>query len=34
MAGTMLAFGVITALLARERHGIGQEVDVSLLGAG
>jgi crotonobetainyl-CoA:carnitine CoA-transferase CaiB-like acyl-CoA transferase len=33
MAGTMLAFGIITALLARERHGIGQEVDVSLLGA-
>ena len=33
MAGTMLAFGIITALLARERFGIGQEVDVSLLGA-
>jgi len=33
MAGTMLAFGIITALLARERYGIGQEVDVSLLGA-
>lgn len=33
MAGTMLAFGIITALLARERHGMGQEVDVSLLGA-
>jgi crotonobetainyl-CoA:carnitine CoA-transferase CaiB-like acyl-CoA transferase len=33
MAGTMLAFGLITALLARERFGIGQEVDASLLGA-
>ncbi|HEY8514566.1 MAG TPA: CoA transferase [Candidatus Binatia bacterium] len=33
MAGTMLAFGIVTALLARERFGIGQEVDVSLLGA-
>jgi crotonobetainyl-CoA:carnitine CoA-transferase CaiB-like acyl-CoA transferase len=33
MAATMLAFGIITALLARERFGIAQEVDVSLLGA-
>jgi crotonobetainyl-CoA:carnitine CoA-transferase CaiB-like acyl-CoA transferase len=33
MAGTMLAFGVMTALLVRERFGVGQEVDVSLLGA-
>jgi crotonobetainyl-CoA:carnitine CoA-transferase CaiB-like acyl-CoA transferase len=33
IAGTMLAFGVMTALLARERFGAGQEVDVSLLGA-
>lgn len=33
MAGTMLAFGVVTALLDRERTGVGQEVDVSLLGA-
>lgn len=33
IAGTMLAFGVMTALLARERFGVGQEVDVSLLGA-
>jgi crotonobetainyl-CoA:carnitine CoA-transferase CaiB-like acyl-CoA transferase len=33
MAGTMLAFGVMTALLHRERTGEGQEVDVSLLGA-
>lgn len=33
MAGTMLAFGVLAALVARERFGVGQEVDVSLLGA-
>jgi crotonobetainyl-CoA:carnitine CoA-transferase CaiB-like acyl-CoA transferase len=33
MAGTMLAFGVMTALLHRERTGEGQEVDASLLGA-
>jgi len=29
----MVAFGVITALLARERYGIGQEIDVSHLGS-
>ena len=29
----MLAFGVVTALLARERLGISQEVNASLLGA-
>lgn len=33
MAGTMLAFGILAALLTRERSGVGQEVDVSLLGA-
>jgi len=33
MAGTMLAFGVLTALLHRERTGEAQTVDVSLLGA-
>jgi crotonobetainyl-CoA:carnitine CoA-transferase CaiB-like acyl-CoA transferase len=33
MGGTMLAMGVLTALLTRERFGVGQEVDVSLLGA-
>jgi crotonobetainyl-CoA:carnitine CoA-transferase CaiB-like acyl-CoA transferase len=33
MAGTVLALGVMTALLVRERFGIGQEVDTSLLGA-
>jgi crotonobetainyl-CoA:carnitine CoA-transferase CaiB-like acyl-CoA transferase len=31
--GILLAFGVISALLNRERTGEGQEVDVSLLGA-
>jgi len=33
IAGTMLSYGVMTALLHRERHGEGQEVDVSLLSA-
>ncbi len=33
MAGSMLAFGIMTALLHRERTGEGQVIDVSLLGA-
>jgi len=33
MGGTMLAFGVMTALVHREREGVGQEIEVSLLGA-
>lgn len=33
MGAIMLASGVITALLVRERHGIGQEVDTSHLGS-
>jgi CoA:oxalate CoA-transferase len=33
MGAIMLAYGVIAALLARERHGIGQEVDASHLGS-
>jgi crotonobetainyl-CoA:carnitine CoA-transferase CaiB-like acyl-CoA transferase len=33
MGGIMLAFGVVTALLARERYGVGQEVDASHLGS-
>ncbi|HZR82319.1 MAG TPA: CoA transferase [Candidatus Binatia bacterium] len=33
MGGTILAFAVMTALLVRERTGVGQEVDASLLGA-
>lgn len=32
LGATMCAFGVVSALLARERLGIGQEVDASLLG--
>lgn len=31
-AGTMLAFGLLAALLARDRQGIGQKVEVSLYG--
>ena len=32
--GSMVfAYGIMTALLARERHGVGQRVDVSQLGA-
>ncbi|MFA4836274.1 MAG: CoA transferase, partial [Dehalococcoidia bacterium] len=31
-AGMLLAYGIMIALFARERTGIGQEVDVSLLG--
>ncbi|MDP6605651.1 MAG: CoA transferase [Dehalococcoidia bacterium] len=32
--GSMVfAFGVMTAIVARERHGVGQKVDVSQLGA-
>lgn len=30
----MTAYGILAALLARERQGIGQKVDVSLLGSG
>jgi formyl-CoA transferase len=33
MGAIMLAYGVLAALLARERLGIGQEVDVSHLGS-
>ncbi|MFC1993171.1 CaiB/BaiF CoA transferase family protein [Chloroflexota bacterium] len=33
MGGIMLAFAVVLALLARERLGIGQEVDASQLGS-
>lgn len=33
MGAIMLAYGVLTALLARERQGIGQRVDTSLLGS-
>ncbi len=33
MGAVMLAYGVLTALLARERFGVGQEVDASHLGS-
>jgi len=33
MGATMLAFGVVSALYARERFGVGQEVDASLLSS-
>lgn len=34
IAGMFLAFGIMTALFARDRTGIGQEVDVSLFQTG
>lgn len=33
MGAIMLAYGVLAALMARERHGVGQKVDTSLLGS-
>jgi crotonobetainyl-CoA:carnitine CoA-transferase CaiB-like acyl-CoA transferase len=33
MGGVMLAWGIMNALFARERHGIGQEVNGSHLGS-
>jgi len=33
MGGVMLAYGILVALLARERLGVGQEIDVSQLGS-
>ena len=33
MGAIMLAYGVVTAVLARERFGVGQEVDASHLGS-
>ena len=32
LAGTFLAFGIVSGLLARDRLGIGQEISTSLLG--
>jgi crotonobetainyl-CoA:carnitine CoA-transferase CaiB-like acyl-CoA transferase len=29
----MLAYGILTGIIARERHGVGQRVDTSLLGS-
>jgi CoA:oxalate CoA-transferase len=33
LGGIMTAYGIVTALLVRERTGIGQELDASLLGS-
>ena len=33
MGAIMLAYGVMAALLSREKHGVGQEVDISHLGS-
>ncbi len=33
MGGVMLAWGIVNALIARERHGVGQEVNGSHLGS-
>ncbi len=33
MGAVMLAYGILAALLARERYGVGQEVDASHLGS-
>lgn len=34
MTGTLLAYGILAALIARDRMGVGQMVEVSLLGSG
>ncbi len=34
LTGTILSSGIMAALLARDRQGIGQKVEVSLLGSG
>jgi len=34
MTGTLLAYGILAALTARDKQGIGQQVEVSLLGSG
>ena len=34
MTGTLLAYGILAALVARDKQGIGQQVEVSLLGSG
>lgn len=34
MTGTMLVYGILAALVKKERDGVGQQVEVSLLGSG
>jgi crotonobetainyl-CoA:carnitine CoA-transferase CaiB-like acyl-CoA transferase len=34
MTGTMLAYGILAALVKRDKDGVGQQVEVSLLGSG
>ena len=34
MTGTLLVYGILAALVARDRQGTGQQVEVSLLGSG
>lgn len=34
MTGTILAYGILAALINRDRSGMGQKVEVSLLGSG
>ncbi len=34
MTGTLLVYGILAALVAREKQGVGQQVEVSLLGSG
>ncbi len=34
ITGTLLVYGILAALIARDRQGTGQQVEVSLLGSG
>jgi len=34
MTGTLLVYGILAAIVARDRQGTGQQVEVSLLGSG
>jgi crotonobetainyl-CoA:carnitine CoA-transferase CaiB-like acyl-CoA transferase len=34
MTGTLLVYGVLAAMIARDRQGTGQQIEVSLLGSG
>lgn len=34
MTGTLLVYGILAALVKKERSGVGQQVEVSLLGSG